>query len=383
MTIIHNFYFFKKKLKTLFRFILNKYICKKKLFFLTMIRLYALIFSLLFAISCTNNKEVQNPVEETKKESLTLYTHRHYDSDKLIFKKFEEKTGIKINVVKASADELIQKMETEGNQSPADLLLTVDAGRLVRAKDKNLLQSSSSDLLNTTIPTHLKDSSNYWFGLTKRARVIVYNKKTVDSSDLSDYEDLINKNWKNKILIRSSNNIYNQSLMASIIANKGEDSARKWAEGIVNNFARSPKGNDRDQVKAILANEGEIAIINTYYLGKLINSKDSNEVAAGNAVGIFFPNQENRGTHINVSGIGVAKSSKNKENAIKFIEFLISKDIQEIFAKANYEYPVNKDAKSSELLKSWGQFNEDKLSLTKLGELNKKAVILFDEVKWP
>ena len=348
-----------------------------------MIRLYALIFSLLFAISCTNNKEVQSPVEETKKESLTLYTHRHYDSDKLIFKKFEEKTGIKINVVKASADELIQKMETEGNQSPADLLLTVDAGRLVRAKDKNLLQSSSSDLLNTTIPTHLKDSSNYWFGLTKRARVIVYNKKTVDSSDLSDYEDLVNENWKNKILIRSSNNIYNQSLMASIIANKGEDSAKKWAEGIVNNFARSPKGNDRDQVKAILANEGEIAIINTYYLGKLINSKDSNEVAAGNAVGIFFPNQENRGTHINVSGIGVAKSSKNKENAIKFIEFLISKDIQEIFAKANYEYPVNKDAKPSELLKSWGGFKEDKLSLTKLGELNKKAVILFDEVKWP
>ena len=186
-----------------------------------MIRLYALTFTLLFAISCTNNKEVQSPVEETKKESLTLYTHRHYDSDKLIFKKFEEKTGIKINVVKASADELIQKMETEGNQSPADLLLTVDAGRLVRAKNKNLLQSSSSDLLNTTIPTHLKDSSNYWFGLTKRARVIVYNKTTVDSSDLSDYEDLVNENWKNKILIRSSNNIYNQSLMASIIANKG------------------------------------------------------------------------------------------------------------------------------------------------------------------
>jgi iron(III) transport system substrate-binding protein len=349
-----------------------------------MIRIYTtLLFAFLIAISCTNNNKIKNANEKKEIESLTLYTHRHYDSDKLIFKKFEQKTGIKINVVKASADELIQKMETEGNQSPADLLLTVDAGRLVRAKNKNLLQSSSSDILNTTIPSHLKDSSNYWFGLTKRARVIVYNKNTVKPSDLTDYEDLVNDRWNNKILIRSSNNIYNQSLMASIIANNGEDSARKWAKGIVNNFARTPKGNDRDQVKAILANEGDLAIINTYYLGKLINSKDSNEVAAGNAVGIFFPNQENRGTHINVSGIGVAKSSKNKENAIKFIEFLISKDIQEIFAKANYEYPVNKDAQSSELLKSWGEFKEDNLSLTRLGELNKKAVILFDEVKWP
>ena len=347
-----------------------------------MIRIYYLFFSLFLVTSCANKNQENNPEMQTEKESLTLYTHRHYDSDKLIFQKFEEKTGIKINVVKSSADELIQKMETEGDQSPADLLLTVDAGRLVRAKNKNLLQSANSAILNNKIPKHLKDSSNNWFGLTKRARVIVFNKETVNPSDLSNYEDLVNEKWKNKILIRSSNNIYNQSLMASIISNNGIDSAKVWAEGMVNNFARSPKGNDRDQVKAILAKEGDLAIINTYYLGKLINSKDSNEVAAGNAVGVFFPNQENRGTHINVSGIGVSKSSKNKENAIKFIEFLISKDIQEIFANANYEYPVNKDAKSSKLLESWGEFNEDKLSLTKLGELNKKAVILFDEVKW-
>jgi iron(III) transport system substrate-binding protein len=347
-----------------------------------MIRIYYLFFTLFLITSCANENQENNPEMQTEKESLTLYTHRHYDSDKLIFQKFEEKTGIKINVVKSSADELIQKMETEGDQSPADLLLTVDAGRLVRAKNKNLLQSANSDILNNKIPKHLKDSSNHWFGLTKRARVIVFNKETVNPSDLSNYEDLVNEKWKNKILIRSSNNIYNQSLMASIISNNGIDSAKVWAEGMVNNFARSPKGNDRDQVKAILAKEGDLAIINTYYLGKLINSKDSNEVAAGNAVGVFFPNQENRGTHINVSGIGVSKSSKNKENAIEFIEFLISKDIQEIFANANYEYPVNKDAKSSKLLESWGEFKEDKLSLTKLGELNKKAVILFDEVKW-
>ena len=228
-----------------------------------MIRICSLFFSLFLVTSCANENQENNPEMQTEKESLTLYTHRHYDSDKLIFQKFEEKTGIKINVVKSSADELIQKMETEGDQSPADLLLTVDAGRLVRAKNKNLLQSANSDILNNKIPKHLKDSSNHWFGLTKRARVIVFNKETVNPSDLSNYEDLVNEKWKNKILIRSSNNIYNQSLMASIISNNGIDSAKVWAEGMVNNFARSPKGNDRDQVKAILAKEGDLAIINT------------------------------------------------------------------------------------------------------------------------
>jgi iron(III) transport system substrate-binding protein len=346
-------------------------------------RFHIVIISLVIAISCSNNNiDNQNNKNDNLKESLTLYTHRHYDSDKLIFKQFEEKTGIKINVVKANADELIQKMESEGDQSPADILLTVDAGRLVRAKNKGLLQTTNSPLLNKIIQPHLRDTDNQWFGLTKRARIIVYNNEKIDPKELSSYEDLIDSKWENKILIRSSGNIYNQSLMASIIANNGDSLAKEWAKGMVKNFARSPKGNDRDQVKAVLAEEGDIAIINTYYLGKLLNSKDSNEVAAGKAVSVFFPNQEDRGSHINVSGIGIAKFAPNKENATKFIEYLISKDVQEIFAQANYEYPVNNEAKSSDLLNSWGEFKEDKLSLTKLGELNKKAVIIFDEVKW-
>ncbi len=339
---------------------------------------------MLFA-SCSEKEQTKNDISDEKietKKSITLYTHRHYDSDKIIFENFENQTGIKINVVKANADELIQKMESEGNQSPADLLLTVDAGRLVRAKSKDLLQPVNSSILENTIPKHLRDKENNWFGLTKRARVIVYDKNKVDVNDLSNYENLIDENWKQRILIRSSSNIYNQSLMASIIANNGEEKAKEWAAGMVNNLARSPKGNDRDQVKSILAGDGDIAIINTYYLGKLINSKDQNEVDAGNAVSVFFPNQENRGTHINVSGIGVAKYAPNKDNAIKFIEFLVSKEIQETFANANYEYPVNPKASSSDLLNSWGTFKEDTLSLSLLGELNKKAVILFDEVKW-
>jgi len=337
------------------------------------------VFTIML-ISCGNDKtEIKN---EGNNQVLTLYTHRHYDTDKEIFKAFEEKSGIKINVVKANADELIQKIESEGDQSPADLLLTVDAGRLVRAKNKNLLQVAKSDIISSIVPAHLRDQDNFWFGLTKRARVIVYDKNKIDPSELSTYEDLTNDKWKNKLLIRSSGNIYNQSLMASIIANNGEEVAKDWAAGIVNNFSRTPKGNDRDQVKSILAGEGELAIINTYYLGKLINSLDPIEVEAGKAVNVFFPNQEGRGTHINISGIGVAKFAPNKDNAIKFIEYLISKEVQEKFASANYEYPVNAEASSSELLNSWGIFKEDKLNLSKLGELNKKAVILFDEVKW-
>lgn len=345
-----------------------------------MLRRSLIVVFAIMLISCGNDKaEIKN---EENNQVLTLYTHRHYDTDKEIFKAFEEKSGIKINVVKANADELIQKMESEGNQSPADLLLTVDAGRLVRAKSKNLLQEANSDIISSIVPAHLRDQDNFWFGLTKRARVIVYNKNKIDPSELSTYEDLTNDKWKNKLLIRSSGNIYNQSLMASIIANNGDAVAKDWAAGIVANFARTPKGNDRDQVKSILAGEGELAIINTYYLGKLLNSLDPIEVEAGKAVNVFFPNQKDRGTHINISGIGVAKFAPNKDNAIKFIEYLISKEVQEKFASANYEYPVNADASSSELLNSWGKFKEDELNLSKLGELNKKAVILFDEVKW-
>ncbi len=339
-----------------------------------------LILSFFILTSCGENKKQKVSTNEPKE--ITIYTHRHYDSDKTIIANFEKETGIKVNVVKAKADELLQKLEAEGKQSPADLLLTIDAGRLVRAKQKDLLQSAKSEIIGKSVPENLRDEENFWFSLTKRARIIVYDKNKVNPEDLSTYEDLTNPKWNGKVLIRSSSNIYNQSLLASIIANNGQDSAKQWAEGLVQNMARKPKGNDRDQVKAILAGEGEIGIINTYYLGKLINSKDSLEVEAGNSVGVFFLNQQDRGAHINVSGIGVTKHAPNKEGAIQFIEYLVSKEVQEIFAKANYEYPVNKEASASELLKSWGDFKEDNLPLSKLGELNKNAVVIFDEVAW-
>ena len=343
--------------------------------------LYTLALSMAI-ISCkkeTKQEELQEPV---KQEEVTVYTHRHYPADQELFAQFEKETGIKVNVVNAKADELIQKMETEGEHSPADVLITVDAGRLVRAKDKGLLQSATSENLINTVPTHLRDTDNNWYALTKRARVLVFAKDRVKPEDLSTYEDLTSDKWKKKVLIRSSSNIYNQSLMASIIAHKGEEEATKWAEGIVANMARDPKGNDRDQVKAVVAGEGDVAVVNTYYIGKLLNSKNPEEVKAGEGVTVFFPNQEDRGAHINVSGAGVAKYAPNKENAIKFIEFLVSEPAQKVFAQANYEYPVNTKVEASDLLKSWGDFKEDTLSLQKLGENNKKAVLTFDTAGW-
>lgn len=241
---------------------------------------------------------------------VNVYSHRHYDSDKELFKTFEKKTGIKVNIVKAKANELIKRLEKEGKNSPADLLITSDVARLYLAQQKGLLQSVDSKFLNEAIPANLRDKDNNWFALTKRARVIVYNKDKVNPSELSTYEDLTSTKWNKKVLVRKSSNIYNQSLLASIIASQGEVKAKLWAEGIVENMARTPAGSDRDQMKAVVAGIGDVAIVNTYYVGKLLNSKKKNEVIVGKKMGVFFPNQgaNERGTHINISGIALTNS---------------------------------------------------------------------------
>lgn len=341
--------------------------------------LYVLLLVVVL-FSCKN--ENKSTDEKSTSEEINVYTHRHYESDQALFEAFEKKSGIKVNVINASADELIQKMVLEGEQSPADVLITVDAGRLHRAKEKDLLQPISNSVIDSILPSHLKDEDNHWFALTKRARVIVYAKDRVDPLELSSYENLVNEEWENKIVVRSSSNIYNQSLMASIIANDGEEAAKMWAKGMVNNMARTPKGNDRDQVKAVAGGEADLAIVNTYYIGKMLNSEDQTELDAAEKVAVFFPNQEDRGTHINVSGIGVAKHAPNKEAAVQLIEYLLSEDAQNTFASSNYEYPVNPNVENAPILQSWGSFKEDTLNLSKLGELNKKAVILFDEAGW-
>lgn len=339
-----------------------------------------LILVALVLFSCKN--EAKNEQDGQTTQEVNVYTHRHYEADQNLFQKFEEQTGIKVNVINASADELIQKMTLEGENSPADVLITVDAGRLHRAKTSGLLQSISSPILDSIIPSNLKDVDNQWFAITKRARVIAYAKDRVNPEEVSTYENLTDEKWNKKILIRSSSNIYNQSLLASIIAHKGEEGAKIWAEGMVKNMARSPKGNDRDQVKAVVAGEGDLAIVNTYYIGMLANSDNPEERKVAESVGIYFPNQETTGTHVNVSGAGVAKHAPNKENAVKFIEFLISEEAQRIFASSNYEYPVNPNVEVSETLMNWGTFKEDTINLSLLGENNKNAVILFDEAGW-
>ena len=299
-----------------------------------------------------------------------------------MFKKFTDQTGIEINVVKGSADQLIQRLISEGENSPADILLTVDAGRLHRSKEAGLLQPILSRTLYRNIPAALRDPDNQWFGLTVRARVIVYSKDRVSPSDLSTYEDLAGPQWKGRIAVRSSSNIYNQSLMASLIEANGKRKALSWAKSVRKNMARAPRGSDRDQARAVAAGIADVAIMNTYYIGKLASSKDSKDHEVVKKVAIFFPNQKGRGTHINVSGAGVTKSAKNKENAIKFIEYLSSAEAQEIFGSVNFEYPVKIDNNKSELLNSWGSFNFDNMNLSILGMRNSEAVKLFDKAGW-
>ncbi|UTJ06070.1 Fe(3+) ABC transporter substrate-binding protein [Arcobacter roscoffensis] len=313
---------------------------------------------------------------------VNVYSHRHYDTDKQLFKMFEDKTGIKVNVVKAKASALIKRMESEGAKSPADVLITVDAGRLYQAKQKDLLQSIKSNYLTTNIPEKLRDTDNKWFALTKRSRVAVYRIGSDVENQLKTYEDLADPKFKGQIMVRSSNNIYNQSLMAAMIAHHGEEKALDWAKGVVANMAKAPKGNDRYQVKAVANGIGSIAIANTYYIGKMVDNKDASQRESVKKVKIFFPEFKNGGTHINVSGAGVAKYSPNKENAIKFIEFMASKEAQELFAKGNYEYPVLAGVKSSDLVSSWGQFKDDTISINTLGENNAAAIKVFDKAGW-
>ncbi len=315
-------------------------------------------------------------------EELTLYSHRHYPSDDELFAKFTEQTGIKINVVKAGADELIERVKAEGDNTAADILITADAGRLERAKAAGVLQPVDSQILETRIPENLRDPEKQWFGFALRARVVAYAKDRVKPEDLSTYEDLAGEKWKGRILVRSSSNIYNQSLLASIIAADGSEKALEWAKAARENMARPPQGSDRDQVRAVAKGLGDVAIVNTYYIGLLATSDEAADRKAADAVAIFFPNQESRGTHVNVSGAGVTKASKNKEAAVKFLEFLASDEAQKSFPQATYEYPVVEGVKWSDLQQSWGEFKADDLNLSKLGEFNEEAVMIFNKAGW-
>lgn len=317
-----------------------------------------------------------------KEQVVNLYSARNYEIDEQLYNEFTKQTGIKVNVVKGKAEELIERLKREGQSSPADLFITVDGGVLNNAKESGVLQPVTSPGIEQNVPKQLRDREDYWIGLSTRARVIAYAKDRVKPEQLSTYEDLASNQWKGKVLVRSSTSLYNQSLLASLIELNGEPAAAQWAEGIAKNLARKPEGGDRDQVKAIAAGAGDVAIINTYYYGLMLNSKDAEEVKAAQMVGIFFPNQQTTGTHINISGAGLTKFAQHKENAIKLLEFLTGPEAQALVAQENFEFPVNAKAPKPELLKSWGEFKAQQIDFAKLGVHNKKTLELFSKANW-
>jgi iron(III) transport system substrate-binding protein len=325
----------------------------------------------------------QNQDTAKQQEKLVnVYSHRHYEVDEALYEQFEKNTGIEVNVVNASADQLMKKLEMEGKKSPADVLISVDAGRLHRAKEKGLLQSVSNDTLNKRVPKRFRDPKGYWYGLTYRARAIAYDKNDLEKGAIKTYEGLADDQWKDRILIRSSQNIYNQSLIASVLAHKGKKATKQWLNGLVDNFARKPQGGDRDQIKAVASGKGDIAVVNTYYLAKMLQSKNQAEVKAAKTVNLVFPNQDGRGSHINISGAGVTKHAPHKENAVKLIQFLTSKKAQHMYASRNYEFPVRKDVQLPSLLQEWKGFKKDSLDLSKLGKYHREAVKMADQAGW-
>ena len=337
---------------------------------------YIYLVVIVFLSSCMPNTN--------KSKEINIYSQRHYDSDKMQYKKFEEKTGIKVNVTKAGADELIQRLKNEGDNSQADLFITVDVGKLWQASDMGLFQKFNDQKVFDNIDPQLLDKNGFWVPVTYRSRVVVYSNERVKKEDLSTYEDLANEKWRGRLLVRSSSNAYNQALMSSLVANLGPEAVTSWSEAVVKNFARDPKGSDRDQVKAIAAGQGDIAIVNSYYIGLLLASEKEEEINAGKAVSVFFPNQGagERGAHINVSGIALAKNAPNKENAIELIKYLTSVEGQETYVNNSYEYSVNPNVKPDEIVQAWGEFKKDPVDLNMLGVKRDEAIRIFDKTGW-
>lgn len=313
---------------------------------------------------------------------VNIYSARKEALIKPLLDQFKKETGIAVNIVTGKADTLLKRLEVEGRNTPADLLLTVDVARLIRAKEKGLFQQINSELLNKIIPENYRDDDKQWFGLSLRSRVIIYAPDRVNESDLDSYIDLADKKWANRICVRSSSNVYNQSLVAAMIANYGLEKAERWATGLVNNFARPPKGGDRDQIKAVAAGVCDVALVNNYYLAGMLESSQKSEVVAANKIKLFWPNQDGRGAHMNVSGAGVLKPAKHKKEAIQLLEFLVSDYAQQWYADTNHEYSIKPDIESSSVLKSWGKFKADDLNLSLLGKYNTDAVLLMDRVGW-
>jgi len=331
------------------------------------------VFFTLFGISYANE--------------VNIFSARHYDSDAQLYAKFTQETGISVNVVSGKDKALQKRIIEEGESCIADLYITADAGRLGAFQEKGMFQRASSLTLTLkkAIPSNFR--SPYWFGIAKRARVIYYAPDRISASDLEglSYEDLADPKWKGKVVIRKSNNVYNQSLVASLIANNGKKKTAEWAKGLVNNMARTPKGNDRAQILAVAAGEAELAVANTYYIALMLSGKKGSEQqAAAKKVKPFFPNQDGRGTHMNISGGGVLKYAPNKANAIKLLEFLLTKEAQQHIVNNTFEYPMIDGVEPNELIAQFGfDFKQDlKTKVSKYGKNQADALKIMTEAGW-
>ena len=327
-------------------------------------------------------------------ESVNVYTARHYDSDLELYKRFTRETGIKVNLIEGGGDALIERLALEGEASPADIFITADAGSLWRAQNKDLFASIQDDALEAAIPARFRHPEGKWFGLSKRARIIIYNKRDGLPDGLRDYEDLADEDYRGMVCIRPSSNIYNQSLLASLIGHWGVDAAQIWAKGVVENFARKPQGNDTSQIEAVAAGICKIGVVNSYYVARYTGASSGKNKTIGERIGVLYPNQstrdgsvnsgenKGRGTHVNISGAGILRHAPNAANGRKLLQFLLSEEAQRAFASGNNEYPVREGVQAVGAIAKLGSFREDHTPMTVLGENQRKAVEVFDRAGW-
>ena len=323
----------------------------------------SLLLSLFIIFSCAKDSS-----------ELTVYTSRQPQLIEPIVEQFTNETGIKVNLLSGNAQELMERIDIEGEDSPADIFMTVDAGVLWQAAERDILAKIDSEILNENIPAHLRDSKNEWFGLSKRARTIVFSSDQFKDNDFSTYEDLADPKWKGKLCLRTSKKVYNRSLIASMIDAYGFDKSKEVVSGWVSNLATEVFSNDTNALKAVSSGQCGVTIVNTYYLARLLDDPEYNNLS------LFWANQSDRGVHVNISGAGVVKTSKNKKNAVLFLEYLSSNSAQDFYASANKEYPVLIGAKIDESIENWGSFSEHTINVSKLGSLQKEAVFLAQEV---
>ncbi|MBU2587913.1 MAG: Fe(3+) ABC transporter substrate-binding protein [Alphaproteobacteria bacterium] len=341
--------------------------------------LSAIAFASIAGLSACAETENSAPVADNGE--VNLYSSRHYDTDLALYDDFTKQTGIKVNRIEADADALIERIRSEGEFSPADILITVDAGRLWRAEEAGVLAPVESAVLTERIPAHLRHPDGLWFGLSTRARIIIYNKAAGKPEGLATYADLANPAFKGDICMRSSSNIYNISLLSSIVAHKGADQAETWAKGVVANFKQAPQGNDTAMIEAVAAGQCRISLVNTYYLARFAGG-DAAQKAIFDQIGVIFPDQDGAGTHVNISGAGVVKHAPNRENAVKFLEYLTSESAQRYFADGNNEYPAATGLKANSAVETLGSFKPDTLNAAEIGRNQAEAVKLFDRAGW-